>query len=83
MPGGEVGGEEEGGEGDGDGQRLARQMHRLAEHPGDRPQERQRQRQPPESGGDRPDPAVAHQERPRGQREVADQQGDEGQASAT
>ena len=49
---------------------LRRQMHRLAEHPGDRPQERQRQREPPESGRDRADPAVAHQERPAGQGEM-------------
>ena len=80
MPGGKVGGEEEGGERDGDRQRLARAMHRLAEHPREQPQEGKRQRQPPEAGRDRPDAAVADEERPGGQREIADQQREEGEA---
>ena len=80
MPGGQVSCEEESRKCNRQQQRLARPMNRLPEGSGEQPQEGKRERQPPEAGGDRADAAVPHQERTAGQREIADQQGDESQA---
>ncbi len=72
MPRGKIGGEEQCREGDGDGQGAARQMDRLTEQMRDQPQEGQRQREPPEAGRDWPDPGIADEERPGGERDIAD-----------
>ncbi len=77
VPCGEIGGEEEGGEQDRPDQRRARPAHRLADHQCDQEQERQRQRHPPETGGDRADPGMADEERAGGERDIANQQGEE------
>ena len=77
MPRGEIGGEEESRERDCPDQRRARPAHRLADQRCDQEQEGKRQRHPPETGGDRADPGVADEERAGGERDIADQQGDE------
>ncbi len=55
-------------------------MRLLIRDPGDDQQERQRQRQPPEACGDRADVGKADQPRPKGERDIAEQKGREGEA---
>ncbi len=77
MPRGEVGGEEEGREKDRPDQSRPRPAHRLTNHQRDQEQKRQGQSHPPEPCGDRADPGMADQEWTHGERDIADEQGDE------